>query len=137
MSFPSDVDLVTRVQQVLNEVCFGSPDEAETAVARHFSPDYVQVTDGNRLEYKEFVEHIKHLRGVIASGTVEVHEAVRNGDLVADRHTMRATKVDGGEVVGDCYAFTRYAADGRIVRVHELSHIITGSKADHDLGHAR
>jgi ketosteroid isomerase-like protein len=137
MPFPSDVDLVNHVQHVLNDVCFGSPAQAEADIARHFSPDYVQVTDGNRLEYKDFVAHIKHLRGVIASGIVEVHEVVRDGDLVADRHTMRATKVDGGQVVGDCYAFTQYAADGRILRVHELSHIIAGSEADQNLGHAR
>jgi len=137
MPFPSDVDLVTHVQQVLNEVCFGSPEEAETAIARHFSPDYVQVSDGNRLDYHELVAHIKRLRGVITSGTIEVHEAVRNGDLVADRHTLRGTKADGSEVVGDCYAFTEYGPDGRIRRVTEISRIIAGSDDDQDLAHAR
>jgi hypothetical protein len=141
MSFPSslssDVDLVTYVQHVLNDVCFGSPEQAEADIARYFSPDYVQVTDGNRLEYNEFVAHIKHLRGVIASGTIEVHEAVRNGNVIADRHTMRATKTDGSEVIGDEVAFTEYGGDGRILRVHELSHIIAGSKADQNIGHAR
>lgn len=136
MSFPADVDLVTHVQRVLNEVCFGDPDEAEAAIRKNFSPEYVQVTNGDRLEYNDFVAHIRHLRGLIASGTVEVQEAIRDGDVVADRHTMRATKIDGSEVVGDCYAFTQYAEDGRVLRVNEITHII-GSAADQDLGHAR
>jgi ketosteroid isomerase-like protein len=136
MSFPADIDLVSHVQRVLNEVCFGDPDEVEAAIKKNFSPDYVQVSDGNRLVYNDFVAHIRHLRGHLVSGTVEVHEAVRDGDLVADRHTLRAVKVDGSEVVGDCYAFTHYAEDGRILRVNEISRVI-GNAADQDLSHAR
>ena len=137
MQFSSNADLVTHLEKQLNEVCFGSPEDAKEAVDRHFSPDYVQVTDGNTLGYEEFVEHIRHLRGKIVGGTVEVQEAVQNGNLIADRHTMTATKVGGGQLVGEVYAFTHIDSDGRIVRVNEISHLIIADESDRDLPHAR
>ncbi len=136
---PADDDLKRFLAAALTEVCFG--DEARhpllATVDRYFAPDYRQRVDGETLTRAEFVDHIRHLRQRVAGGRIEVIEALRQGDRIADRHLVFATKPDGSEVRAEVYLFGELAADGRIRRVDEVTRMLAGAEADSDLGRAR
>jgi ketosteroid isomerase-like protein len=123
MQFPSNADLVAHVQTQLNEMLFGAPDDTKEDIARHFSPEFVQIINGDRHEYDDFIAHVRHIRETLASGRIEVQEAVQNGDIIADRHTMTATDYDGKQFAGATYAFVQLGNDGRIVRINEITQI--------------
>jgi ketosteroid isomerase-like protein len=130
MQFSSNADLVAHLQNQLNEVLFGEPDDAKEVIDRHVSPDYVQIINGSRLEYDEFVAHIRHLRTTLSSGTIKVLEAAQDGDIIADRHTMTATYVSGKKFAGSVHAFVQLGNDGRIIRVNEISQIDVAEEGD-------
>lgn len=137
MQFSSNAELVAHVQNQLNEVFFGDPDDAKEVIDRHISPDYVQIMNGSRLEYDDVVAHVRHIRATLASGTIEVHEAVQDGDVIADRHTMTATYVSGKKFAGSVYAFAQLGSDGRIIRVNEISQIDVAEEGDPNFPNSR
>ena len=107
------------------------------AADRHFTPDYRQRTDGEWADRTEFLDHIAHLRTLVASGEVEVHEELYDGDKYADRHTCHITKTDGSTASMEVYVFADLAPDGRFNRIEETTLMLKGSDADRNLGSAR
>jgi predicted SnoaL-like aldol condensation-catalyzing enzyme len=133
------MDLKTFIAAVLTEVCFGSEEQrpVEETIDRYFTPDYRQRTDGETLTRDAFVDHIRHLRTRVVSGQIEVVEALREGNLIADRHRVRAVKPDGSKLEVEVYLFGELAADDRLRRVDEASRVISGGAAEADLARAR
>jgi hypothetical protein len=84
-----------------------------------------------------FVEHIAHLRSIVASGTVRVLDEFRDGPRYADRHVVEILKLDGSRVEMEVYVFGEFAADGRFRRVEETTLMLSGAEADRGLGSAR
>ncbi|WP_406192946.1 nuclear transport factor 2 family protein [Kitasatospora sp. NBC_01560] len=107
------------------------------AADRHFAPDYRQRTDGEWADRTEFLAHIAHLRTVVATGSVDVHDELTDGDRYADRHTMEIVKTDGSTVRIEVYVFAEYAPDGRFRRIEETTLMLEGTPADRNLGSAR
>lgn len=107
------------------------------AADRHFAPDYRQRTDGEWADRAEFLQHIAHLRTVVASGSVEVHDELAQDDRYADRHTVTVTKTDGTSVRMEVYLFGEFAPDGRFRRIEETTLMLEGAEGDRDLGSAR
>ncbi|AUG79068.1 hypothetical protein CFP65_4317 [Kitasatospora sp. MMS16-BH015] len=107
------------------------------AVDRHFAPDYRQRTDGEWADRAAFTEHIAHVRGLVASGRIEVHEELRDGSRYADRHTVHLVKRDGAEVSVEVYVFADLAEDGRFRRIEETTLMLAGGEADRNIGSAR
>ena len=111
--------------------------DLEEAADRHFAPDYCQRTDGSWANRSEFLDHIAHLRTVVAGGSVEVHDELSSGDRYADRHTMEVIKIDGSTVRMEVYLFAEFAPDGRFRRIEETTLMLEGADADRNLGSAR
>ncbi|EDX20447.1 conserved hypothetical protein [Streptomyces sp. Mg1] len=107
------------------------------AADRHFTPDYRQRTDGEWADRSQFLDHIAHLRTLVATGEVEVHEELHDGDKYADRHTCHIVKKDGTTVSMEVYVFADMAPDGRFRRIEETTLMLKGSDADRTLGSAR
>ena len=103
----------------------------EEALDRHFAPEYRQRTDGAWIDRAGFAEHIAHLRGVVADGTIG------DGAAYAERHTIDIVKADGSTASHEVYVFAERAADGRFVRLEEVTLMVSGSQDDRDLGSAR
>ncbi|MBS2534233.1 nuclear transport factor 2 family protein [Catenulispora sp. NF23] len=117
-----------------------SPDlPLDEALDRHFAPDYRQRTDGVWIDRAGFAEHIAHLRGVVADGTIRVHDELAGADGVryAERHTIDIVKADGSTASHEVYVFAERAPDGRFVRLEEVTLMVAGSEADRGLGSAR
>ncbi|MFI6044169.1 nuclear transport factor 2 family protein [Nocardia sp. NPDC051321] len=128
---------MTAIAAALADLLFDRQIDVDTAFARHFTDDYRQRTDGVWSDHAEFVEHITHLRTVIADGSVEVHDELINGDRYADRHTVSARKVDGSEVAFEVLVFAELADDGRFRQIIETTTMLSGSAHDRGLGSAR
>lgn len=132
--------LAEFVERALTEVCFGGEEEypLEPTVARYFHPEYRQRVDGEVLGYDAFVAHLRLVRTRVAPGSrVEVHEALRDGARIADRHTVHVVKPDGGRIETEVYLFGEFADDQRLLRVDEVSRMVSGGAEDADLGSAR
>ncbi|MEU8591179.1 nuclear transport factor 2 family protein [Streptomyces sp. NPDC048664] len=128
---------LTRIEAALNDLLFNRDLPLEEAVDRHFAPDYRQRTDGEWADRAGFLDHIGHLRGIVADGRVEVHEELCDGSRYADRHTCHVTKTDGSTVAMEVYVFADLTPDGRFRRIEETTLMLQGSDADRDLGSAR
>lgn len=127
----------TGIAAAITDLVFNSAITVEEAADLHFTPDYRQRTDGEWADRAGFIEHISHLRSVVADGFVEVHDELWDGAKYADRHTVHATKKDGSSVLLEVYVFADVAPDGRFSRVEETTLMVQGSEADRGLGSAR
>src|ERR1700753_3846705 len=134
-----DGDPAGFVETALNEVCFGDDEQHPLAatIDRYFAPDYRQYTDGEVVDRDGFAAHIAALRALTAAGRVEVLEIVRQGNRIADRHQVTVTRRDGRTSRMEIYLVGELAADGRLRRVHEISHLLDGDDHDTDLARAR
>ncbi|MFD5737802.1 nuclear transport factor 2 family protein [Streptomyces sioyaensis] len=127
----------TGIAAALTDLLFTPALGLDEAADRHFAPDYRQRTDGGWADRNEFLQHIAHLRTVVADGSIEVHDELSDGLRYADRHTVHVTKNDGSAVRTEVYVFGEFAADGRFRRIEETTLMLEGSDADRDLGSAR
>ncbi|WP_406192967.1 nuclear transport factor 2 family protein [Kitasatospora sp. NBC_01560] len=127
----------TGIAAALNDLLFDRSLTVDEAADRHFTPDYRQRTDGEWADRAGFVEHIAHLRTIVAGGSVEVHEELYDGDKYADRHTASVTKTDGSTVRMEVYVFGEFGPDGRFSRIEETTLLLQGADADRGMGSAR
>jgi hypothetical protein len=127
----------TSIKTALTDLLLNDALTLEEAVERYFTPDYRQRTDGEWANRTEFLQHMEHVRAVVAGGEIEVHEELYDGDKYADRHTCHLTKKDGSTVTMEVYVFADRATDGRFNRIEETTLILKGSDADRELGNAR
>ncbi|MFB7053022.1 nuclear transport factor 2 family protein [Streptomyces vinaceus] len=127
----------TGIAAALNDLIFSRDLTVEEAADRHFTPEYRQRTDGEWADRAGFIEHITHVRGVVADGHVVVHEELYDGSKYADRHTAHITKKDGSTVSMEVYVFADLAPDGRFARIEETTLMLEGSAADRNIGSAR
>ncbi|WP_432145626.1 nuclear transport factor 2 family protein [Streptomyces sp. bgisy084] len=127
----------TGIEAALNDLLFARDLTVQDAADRHFAPEYRQRTDGEWIDRAGFVEHITHLRTLVADGRVEVHEELCDGSKYADRHTVDITKKDGSAVRMEVYVFADFAPDGRFRRIEETTLMLQGADADRTMGSAR
>ncbi|MEV7545698.1 nuclear transport factor 2 family protein [Streptomyces sp. NPDC089915] len=127
----------TGIKSALTDLLLNHDLTLPEAADRHFTPDYRQRTDGAWADRAQFLDHIAHLRTLVATAEIEVHEELRDGHKYADRHTCHITKKDGGRVSMEVYVFADLAPDGRFRRIEETTLLLKGTDADRDLGSAR
>ncbi|GAA2612973.1 nuclear transport factor 2 family protein [Streptomyces tubercidicus] len=127
----------TGIKAALNDLIFSRDLTVEDAAERHFTPEYCQRTDGEWLDRAGFVEHITHLRTLVADGEIEVHDELYDGSKYADRHTVHVTKKDGSTVRLEVYVFADFAPDGRFSRIEEVSLMLQGADSDRGIASAR
>jgi hypothetical protein len=127
----------TTIKAALEDLLLRRELPIEAAIDKHFAPGYRQRTDGEWSDRAEFAEHIAHLRDVVATLSIHVHEELSDGPLYAERHTVELTKTDGSPVVTEVYVFGERAEDGRFDRIEEVTMLLAGSEVDRGLGSAR
>ncbi|MFF3460414.1 nuclear transport factor 2 family protein [Streptomyces sp. NPDC002730] len=127
----------TGIKAALTDLIFSSDLTVQEAADRHFTPEYRQRTDGQWDDRAAFVEHITHVRTIVAGGHVEVHDELYDGSKYADRHTVRVTKKDNSTVSMEVYVFAELAPDGRFSRIEETTLMLQGTDADRNIGSAR
>ncbi|MFE3765513.1 nuclear transport factor 2 family protein [Streptomyces sp. NPDC059104] len=127
----------TGIKAALTDLLLNEDITLTEAADRHFTPDYRQRTDGEWADRSQFLDHIAHLRTLVAAAEIEVHEELHDGDRYADRHTCHITKKDGTTVSMEVYVFADIAPDGRFRRIEETTLLLKGSETDRNLGSAR
>ncbi|SIS23386.1 hypothetical protein [Williamsia sterculiae] len=109
----------------------------DTAIEQHFAPDYRQCTNGAWDDREGFVEHIAHLRTIVARAEISVLNELTDGDQYAERHVARMVKVDGSTVTQEVFVFAQFAPDGRFSSIEEVTNMLAGAESDRGIGNAR
>lgn len=102
-------------------------------VNAYFHPNYIQHVDGKTLDYTGFVEHLHSLRDKVEKLELEFDTLFEEGDRVCSVHTVSVSKKDGSRAKVKVIA-TFLLSEGKIILCDELTHLISGSKQDSDLG---
>lgn len=128
----SQQDPKAMVLQVFQEL-IESPNWIRADYDRLISKDYIQVVDGNILNYDQVLKHLEVFKDTYKSITVVFHDIVVQGNKIATRHTAHAVKKDGSEI--EVYVMAIYEVkDGKLFRLDELTQIKKGSQEDADFG---
>lgn len=105
------------------------------AVCDRLAPDYVQWVDGHVLDLAGFRAHLEEVRARTLSVQVSFEHLASDGRSAASIHVAEVVKADGARArvrVIAVYAFS----GGRISRVDELTHLLSGAEGDRALGSA-
>jgi len=105
----------------------------ERAVARYFSPRYVQKVDGKTLDFADFVDHVRELKRTVTNLRVTFEHMVSEGNKIMDIHRVEADKRVGSKITARVISLW-IIEDGKIVLCDELTHLEKGAPDDHDLG---
>lgn len=97
-------------------------------IPEFFTDDYEQVTDGEVSDRARFEAHIRHVAGSIRSIGVTVLDAVRQDDVLADRHVVEVVHADGQAAAIEVYLFGTLRG-GRLARVNEVTRVLSGDAA--------
>jgi len=125
------------MEHFLTGMIFTPYEDMDSALERFINPAYTQVTDGEQSDRGEFVAHLAHLRGAIAGGHVVVHEALREGRRIADRHTVHVTMKDGRVSSFEVLLIGSLDEQDRLFEVFETTRQLTGDAEVANLGSAR
>ena len=104
----------------------------EGAIARYFSPRYMQKTDGRTLDYPGFVAHVRELKRTLKNVKVTFERMVAEGANVVSIHRAEAEKVAGGRIAIRVFALF-VIEDGKIILCDELTRLEEGAAEDRDL----
>jgi len=119
------------VERAFQDV-FASDSFDEAAIARYFSPRYVQKTDGHTLDYPGFVAHVRELKRTVKNVKITFERAVAEGASVVSIHRAEAEKVTGGRISVRVFALF-VIEEGKIVLCDELTQLEHGDAEDRDL----
>ncbi len=111
-----------------SEVLMGAPVVTEEVIKRYFNPGYGQITDCHVSDYAAFVKHIMHLRGTIESGEVVVHDFLRDGNQIAERHNVTCALKGGKKAELEGISVGTLDGRGRLEKVMELTRQVGGRR---------
>ncbi|OSQ38883.1 nuclear transport factor 2 family protein [Thalassospira mesophila] len=125
----------TDAKQLLHRLFAALADPATSLeeLAGFFTSDYVQIVDGETLNLAGFLDHAATLRCTLDAVDVDFENIVASDNTIADIHIVTAHKKDGSQITIKVIAFYTLR-DGKISRIEELTHLISGSTADRDIG---
>ncbi|WP_318210242.1 MULTISPECIES: nuclear transport factor 2 family protein [unclassified Streptomyces] len=104
-------------------------DPPESVMARHYTPDVVQVSDGLPLDHDRLLAHLRPVRKNVVDCRFEVHEAVAEGHRIAARLTIHARTRRGGPTSTEVHLFGEFTEDGRMRRSHQLTRVLPAAGA--------
>jgi len=110
-----------------------SPNVTEETIAKYFSQELVWRVDGKSLGYADFMAHITTLKAVTETIKSTSEHLIVDNDGICSVHIVDVVKKDGSKVKAKVIAFFQ-VKDQKIILCDELTHIVEGSKSDHDLG---
>ncbi|WP_221794354.1 nuclear transport factor 2 family protein [Oceanobacter mangrovi] len=100
-----------------------------------FSPDYIQCSDGNILDFAAFTAHLSHVREHTRKVDFEVIDVCICADRLAERHIATVSHLDGKVSKLEVYVFMRIRGN-KIVALDEVSRVIEGNEGDRKLASA-
>ncbi|MFI9722880.1 nuclear transport factor 2 family protein [Streptomyces sp. NPDC052396] len=127
----------TDIATTLTDLLFTPDLDLDEAADGHFASDYRQRTDDRWDDRQDFLAHIAHLRTIVTSGSIQVHDELVDGHRYADRHTVNITKTNGSTVRIEVYLFGEFAPGGRFRRIEETTLMLDGTEDGRNLGSAR
>ncbi|MFF5523183.1 nuclear transport factor 2 family protein [Streptomyces coeruleorubidus] len=104
-------------------------DAPDSVMARHYTPDVVQVSDGLPLDHDRLLAHLRPVRKNVVDYRFEVHEAVADGHRIAARLTIHARTRKGGPTSTEVHLFGEFTEDGRMRRAHQLTRALPAAEA--------
>lgn len=126
-------DSAIAVVRELFECALLRPELDENRLAKLVHPDYRQQADGRSLDYADFIKHLRHLKQMCSRVDLEILSWAEQGERVFTRHRVAADKRDGGRVSMLVIAEFR-VRDGMVRACDELTHMLSGTTEDRDLG---
>ncbi|KAF4960397.1 hypothetical protein FGADI_1044 [Fusarium gaditjirri] len=139
-SAPSHVDWTSsldKYEKGFESIFIGEPETTRADLEGLFTQDYTSIVDGKRIEFPEFVEHIKHLRQVTAAIKVQVTHFLRQGDQLAERHFVTAEFSNKPPSKYEVFLFATVDENGKIKSLVETLRQMDGLEEHKDLGSAR
>ncbi|WP_397599775.1 nuclear transport factor 2 family protein [Silvanigrella sp.] len=109
------------------------PNYSEEKISKYFSKDYIQLVDGKRYNYEDFLAHIKKQKSLLKSTKVTLKYILSEKDQISSVHIIDAVKKDGKEVKVQVVAYY-VIKNNKLVLVDELTHLISGEEEDKKLG---
>ncbi|MGN7864374.1 hypothetical protein [Chryseobacterium sp. 22458] len=120
------------IEQVFSRI-LENPVLDETLIEKYFSRQYVQLVDHTRLNYDEFVLHIKKLKDKVSEQKIEIISYAENENSIFTKHIARSVLKDGSIVIHKVLAeFT--VSDGKIIQCDELTLLLEGTHDARNLG---
>ncbi|MEU5835726.1 nuclear transport factor 2 family protein [Streptomyces diacarni] len=104
-------------------------EDAETVVDRYHTPDVVQFADGHRMDRDKLIAHTRPTRKHKPSLTVEVHDALADGDRIAARYALHV-RDRGRNLEVEVSFFGRFAPEGRLRSAHMLTRTLPREQKD-------
>lgn len=120
------------VKNALNAV-LGENIGSLTTVQQYFSEQYVQVVDGIKIDFNEFVKHLQALKNATRSITITIKSIAEGDGCVHTQHLAKAIKIDGSTSEFEVFACF-HLEGGKIIRCEEITRMIKGNDVDADLG---
>ncbi len=127
-------ELKQFIQAAFNNVLENLP-LADSVCDKYFSKNYIQYVDGKKLNYDDFILHLKMLQLKMKSIKITFKHIIVEDDKVATLHIVDGIKNDGEEVKVQVNALMQ-VQEGKIILCDELTHLIQGQASDKDLGSA-
>ena len=98
----------------------GPESEVKPTFLTLYNEDTVVKMNGATYSFDEFLAHVANVRGLLTNFEIESHAFLRDGNMVAEKHTLKATRKEDGKSVGaEGYIFGELNDEGRAVWVDE------------------
>lgn len=120
------------MHQALTEV-LGTEIGSLDVVKKYFSEDYVQVVNGKKIDFNEFVTHLEVLKDATKSISITIKSIAEGDGCVHTQHIAQAVKKNGSKSEFEVFANFQLE-NGKILRCEELTRMISGDVSDDDLG---
>ncbi|SUC47463.1 Uncharacterised protein [Providencia stuartii] len=79
------------VEQALTDV-LGKEIGSVEVIEQYFSPNYIQIVDGKKINYEEFVAHLKVLKEATNNISITIKSIAEGQDCVHTQHIAHAEK---------------------------------------------
>lgn len=99
---------------------------------KFLSKKYVEVSDGHKLNYPQFMSYVEKLHHMMKSMHVKFIQIVSDGDIVATHHITYCVKQNGKVVKTEIFGFFT-VKNHKVVSSQQISRMIKGDKNDKDL----
>ncbi|NUS17302.1 MAG: nuclear transport factor 2 family protein [Streptomyces sp.] len=125
------LDLAAFLTRFPREIALSEEDPA-TVVDRYHTPDVVQYNDGMAMTRDMLVAHAKPIRRNVLDVRVDVQDSLVTPDGAAARYTLHADMRKGPVVVTEIYMFVRFAPDGRVCRIDQITRDVSPPEQEAD-----
>jgi len=116
-------DLVRYLTDYPRQIAFGE-EPPETVLDRYHTPDYVVVNDGIALDRRRLLDHVGPARKRAVAVSVDVKDALVDGERVAARYVLTAHMRKGNVIATEIHMFGLLATDGRLRRAEQLTRTV-------------